>query len=613
MGQRARAARRLVALFAVLAFLLSAASGAQAAALELLDQRGWEMVSPIEKNGGEVQGFGAIAAGGLLQAAAGGDSVSFSSTASFGADAQGAPYASQYLSRRGSNGWSTQNITLPTVAGAYGEEPDGVPYRLFSADLARALILNGNRCDEGEECPVDYTLRESASGALTLSPEAPDLRFAGASTDLRHIVLSTCVALTPGVTEVPGPEGCDPGFANLYRWSQGQLSPINLLPAAALAASAGAVSDDGSRIYFTQAGNLYLRDGEQIKQVDATVGGGGAFQSATPSGAIAFFTKAGHLHRYQAATEAVTDLTPAGGVQGVLGASADGAHVYYQSATGLFLWQAGTTSEVAPGADAVDPGNYPPATGTARVSADGTRLAFLSEAPLTGYDNTDQGSGEPDSQVFLYDATATSLTCVSCNPSNEPPIGPSTIPGAIANGKGPAATRAYKPRALAANGRRVFFDSQDSLVTQDTNNDADVYEWEAQGTGSCATAGGCLQLISSGRSQEGASFVDASENGVDVFFLTDGSLVPSDPGAVDLYDAREGGGFPIPPTPIPCVGDSCQPLPSPPEDPTPGTMVPTGGNPPVRFAKPRCRKGKRRAAGHGKRRCKRNNGQRRRR
>jgi hypothetical protein len=611
---------RLGACFAaVLAAGFSLACGSvattHAASLTLLDDRGWEMVSPVGKNGGEVQGFGAIAGGGVLQAAADGESATFSSISSFGAGAKGAPVASQYISRRGPSGWSTENVTLPTFSGAYGEEPVGVPYRLFSDDLARGLILDGRRCDEGEECLRSYALRVSAGGGLTLSPEEPDLLFAGTSPDLRHVILSTCVALTPAATEIPEGGGCDPDTPNLYDWNGGQLRLINLLPhvlatsGAALAAPAGAVSSDASHVYWRdlESGSLMLAEESVTKQVDDEAGTGGSFEAATLDGSIALLVAAGHLHRYSAVTDSSTDLTPAGGVLGVLGASEDAVHVYYQSSAGLQLWHAGTTTQIAPGAAAADPGNYPPATGTARVSADGTRLVFVSTAPLTGYHNTDKNTGEPDSEVFLYDATANggagALTCVSCNPANVQPVGPSSIPGAIANGKGPAATLAYKPRALAAVGRRVFFDSEDALVTGDTNNDGDVYEWEAQGTGSCTTPGGCLELISSGRSEDGASFVDASGDGSDVFFLTDGSLVPSDPGAVDLYDARAGGGFPEPDKPIPCEGDACQPLPSPPEDPTPGTLVPTGGNPPVRFPPIACPGGKRPVVRNGRRRC----------
>jgi hypothetical protein len=35
---------------------------------------------------------------------------------------------------------------------------------------------------------------------------------------------------------------------------------------------------------------------------------------------------------------------------------------------------------------------------------------------LTGYDNRDAVSGQPDEEVYLYHAVVVSLVCVSCNP-----------------------------------------------------------------------------------------------------------------------------------------------------------------------------------------------------
>jgi len=523
----------------------------------LPDHRGWEMVSPADKNGGSIQGFGANFGGDVLQGAAGGDAVTYSSLSSFGGEAQGAPPASQYLSRRTGGGWGTENITEPTTAGAFGAEPDGVPYQLFSTDLARGLLFDGTA----------YELRDTLAGGLTpLPPQSPGVSFAGASPDLLHAVLSL--------------EG------NLFEVSGGQMEPVSETPGATLAAQGGAVSLDGSRVYFAEEGNLHLREGTHVAQVDEEVGGGGQFQTATPDGAFAFFTKAGRLYRYEARFEDLStlDLTPSGGVEGVLGASTDGSSVYYAAAGAILLWHGGTTTEVAAAADA---GNYPPTTGTARVSADGSHLLFLSRASLTGYDNVDQHSFEPDPEVFLYDAEAPpagALLCLSCNPTEGRPLGPSTVPGAIANGAGPNATRSYKPRVLTAGGRRVFFDSEDALVLSDTDNAPDVYEWEAQGTGDCAAAPGCLALISRGK-EGSASFVDAGESGADAFLLTGVSLAPwADPGSVDVYDAREGGGFPEPVEPFVCRGDACQPLPSPPEDRAVGTLVSGPGNPPVRYS-----------------------------
>jgi len=632
--------RRSIVVLAVLAFVGGQATDALAA---LPDGRGWEMVSPVDKNGGEIDPAGALFGGGVLQAAADGDSVTYGSAASFGSGAEGAPPASQYISRRGSAGWPTENLTVSLFSGSYGIEPEGVPYQLFSPDLARGLLLNGRPCrGGGEGCAVanpplpgtdalagwqNYYLRTSSGGGfealvgaadvagLALEPAEFGLVLAGASPDLRHVVLFTCAALTPDAIEVPLGEGCDPDEPNLYEWSEGSgLSLVNILPAgsqgtpgAALAASGGAVSTDGARVYWndTATGNLYLREGGQTVQVDDEAGGGGTFETATPDGSVAFFAKGGHLWRYDAVAESAADLTPSGGVLGVLGASANGELVYYLTAAGLFLWQEGASSEVAEGADT---SNYPPATGTARVSANGELLAFVATEQLTSYDNTElkasscgdpEVAGERCSEVYLYDADADVLTCPSCKVGKGRPIGPSTLPGATANGEGPTATHIYKPRALSIGVPRLFFDSRDNPATGDTNNDWDVYEWEADGRGSCAKVAGCVALISSGRAEGGASFVDASSEGDDVFFLTDESLVKSDPGSVDLYDARVGGGFPEPEVPIPCEGNACQSLPPEPTDPALNTTLAGLGNPPVRYSGQRkaCKKGKVRRKG----------------
>jgi hypothetical protein len=574
------------------------------ASTALPDCRAWEQVSPPEKNGGAVQGFGQNLGGDVLQAAADGEAATFSSRASFGPEAEGAPSASQYLARRGAGGWTTQNITAPTLSGAYGAAPDGVPYQLFSPDLRQGLLLDGSRCEEGAVCPTSYSAR-GEDGSLTPLLEAPGLRFAGGTSNLVHQVFATCAALTGNAVEVGGGGGgCDPAEPNLYELSPGG-SPqlVNVLPGqsqgtpgAALAAQAGAVSADGARVYWVDAaGDLYLYEAGVGKTIDAS--GAAVFQVASADGSLAYFLEAGHLYRYSTPGESSVDLTPAGGVEGVLGASEDGSAVYYATATGIFLWWQGTATEVAGAPEAADPGDYPPASGTARVSADGTHLAFLSKAVLSGYDNTDQRTGHPDTELYLY-STAGGLICASCNPTGERPLGPATIPGAPANGTGPGATQIYKPRVLSADGGRLFFDSADRLVPRDSSAAVDVYEWEASGEGTCSEPGGCVFVISSGHSAAPSEFIDASADGADVFFLTADSLFPSDPGSVDLYDAREGGGFPVPPPPIPCEGDACQALPSPPEDPSPGTLVPSPPNPKPHFPKTHHKKPKKKKRHH---------------
>jgi hypothetical protein len=190
----------------------------------------------------------------------------------------------------------------------------------------------------------------------------------------------------------------------------------------------------------------------------------------------------------------------------------------------------------------------------------------MSDRSLTGYDNTDVVSGQPDEEVYLYDARRNHVVCVSCNPTGARPRGvfdagegaqllvdhseqwkrhwlAGSIPGWTPVDLGHAN---YQSRYLSDNGR-LFFDSPDLLVPQDTNGKENVYEYEPPGEGDCettssafdASAGGCLRLISSGTSSDESAFLDASASGNDVFFLTAARLVPQDVDSIfDVYDAH---------------------------------------------------------------------------
>jgi hypothetical protein len=551
-----------------------------------LDGRGWELVSPAAKGGGEIEAPATGSA--VFAAAAQGGGFAFGSEASFAAG-EGAGPVSQYLAARGASGWATENLAPPQLSGTYAKGA----YLAFSADLSRGLLTSGWRCRDGSsECagenpplgtgaPVGYRnlyLHEANTytplitttnfGDLPPDPKDFTLTPQGASADLRHVAFATATGL--------------------YEWSDGAIELLSADPTAALAAPAGAISTDGERAYFSEAGNLHLRDGATTKQADADAGGGGTFQTASADGQIAYFTKAQHLYRYSASADQATDLIPAGEVLGVLGASEDGAYLYYLTATGLYLHHGATETKVAASADA---SNYPPATGSARVAADGQYLAFLSSASLTGYANVGK------SEAFLYDAAAKALRCASCNPKGSTPAGPSSIPGASEPGEAPLPT--YKPRALSEDGKRLFFDSADRLVNLDTDKAPDVYQWSAQGTSGCTQAAGCIGLISGGRVGSSA-FLDASADGTDAYFSTATPLLLADAGAADsdVYVARAGGGFAEAPPQIPCNGDACQGPPPAPEDPQPGTaLLEAPVNPPLRFA---AQKPKHKGKHHGK-------------
>jgi hypothetical protein len=223
---------------------------------------------------------------------------------------------------------------------------------------------------------------------------------------------------------------------------------------------------------------------------------------------------------------------------------------------------------------------------TARVSPNGRYLAFMSDRSLTGYDNIDAHSGQADEEVFLYDASTGRLVCASCNPTGARPAGmfdsevfPGTlvdragswpgrwlaasVPGwTIATSGGGAAW--HQSRYLSDNGR-LFFNAADALVPRDTNGREDVYEYEPGGVGGCSLAAGCVGLMSSGASGEESAFLDASESGSDVFFLTASRLASQDvDGGLDVYDARVCSASspclasPSAPT-APCSsGDSCR-------------------------------------------------------
>jgi hypothetical protein len=243
---------------------------------------------------------------------------------------------------------------------------------------------------------------------------------------------------------------------------------------------------------------------------------------------------------------------------------------------------------------------------TARVSPDGRYLAFMSDRPLTGYDNRDAVSGLPDAEVYLYDAVGKHLVCASCNPTGSRPTGvkqgdfinageeprpnivdvvppddggehsfAANIPGGeYLNGGGQGTL--YQPRVLS-DGGRLFFNSSDALSSQDVNGQEDVYEFEPAGTGGCTSvsvtfnpkSGGCVALVSSGTSSQDSAFLDASEGGGDVFFMTTSRLTTQDSDtAYDVYDAHEcSAAVPCVPSPVappPCdSGDSCKAAPAP--------------------------------------------------
>jgi hypothetical protein len=664
--------------------------------LAIADERGFELVSPVDKQSAEAGNPGP--AGGLKdtgfttiqQGSPEGEAFSFTSFTSFG-EPQSAPGASQYLAGRTQDGWTTRNVTPP----GHGGNPLQPPFRGFSPSLATGAVAVTEpplTAGADPDHPNLY-LEDTATGAFKLlSTGTPAISaaqkdrycvgFGGMTADGSRALVLANGALTPNA-----PAGV--GFS-LYEWSQaGGLRLASLLPGEVPAAPSvhtgfgaegvgacglgetierNAISADGSKVFWTfvpNAGNTRLLarvGGTETVQIDAKQGGtgnagGGKFRAASTDGSKVFFiaasklvpgASAGNLYRYdfgQPLGSRLVDLTPgaeAANVQGVLGASDDGSAVYFV-ATGVLSNQPSPTGDTAgPGADnlyvwragqgvafiatltVADEGDWSskPREATARVSPDGSTVAFLSRSPLTGYDNTVEdgegcvlsdegelgGEGDACAEVFLYDAGADELVCASCNPRGQRPTGPAALPV--------WSSPFQQPRYLSADGSRLFFQTLDGLDVHDLNGEVDVYELERAGTGGCTAAsptfatasGGCLFLISGGTDTDPAFLLDSSEDGRDVFFSTRARLVGQDiDERYDVYDARAGGGF-APPDPPgeECAGEACRPgSEGPPVAPPPGSETPTGEGNLHEAHKPplRCPKGTRKVRRHGKLRC----------
>ena len=566
------------------------------AAAELPDCRAYEMVSPIDKAGGDIEALEGIPffrsspfatssyfRSQVNQAAPDGGRVTFSAARAF-AGAVSSPWSSQYVAERNpTSGWATHSLNPPLgTLNIYGQRNQEIPFKGFSEDLCsfwfvqdsdRTLVpgapervpnlYRGDVCGGGgfglltSVPPPGYSYAAEPAGSNYL-PEPQGFTANGECTFFRANAALTLDA--------------DPakGRYQLYEaCSDGQLRLVSVLPngeAAPTHASLGTMS--GERADFRNGGvrGAISTGGSRViwsASADGSLSGGGGFHPgilylrANPlaepsaSGACDEPGKACSLEisspnsRFIAADPAlsrvlyqsadvlfeaeieevsgtlVSSSSPiAAGVEGVVGADEDARRVYFTS-----------TADLAPGASAGEPNlyfyevgagidlvgildgrdttalsqqvsldNYRPGRRAARVSPDGLHAAFMSHASLTGYDNVDASSGEPVAEVYLYDAAAEELRCVSCNPSGarpaarflslESPIqfwAAAQLPG--------WATQLHPTRLLGEDGSYLFFESYDALLLSDTNGARDVYQWqEASSQSECDSLGATLYV-----------------------------------------------------------------------------------------------------------------------
>jgi hypothetical protein len=594
-----------------LSFTTEAAGGG----FVLPDGRQWELVSPADKHGAEILPLSDDV---HVQAAVGGDAMTFEATVPTESDPPG--YSSfeleQVLSVRGPDGWSSRDISPPT------DEPEQITlgvqdgYVAFSEDLSLAVLQQAGRLDplispeaseqtlylrtnfvngnvnepctescyrplvsgcpaKGEPCAkaveehanvLPGTMIDEASKCSVCGPF-----FGSATPDLSHITFKNQNPLLPGAGEGSTDSGSDEGE---YEWVGGQLSLESHLPERRVSKSV-----DGSWSYFVSA--EALAPGAQPEEC------GTNYTVAREEGGLCnLYVSHGGVTRLLAV---LSDEDSPDWAGTAVGSAFD---------------------------DELD-------RRTSRVSPDGRWFAFMSQRELTGYNTHDAVSGQPDEEVYLYHAElspsgeleAGKLVCASCNPTGARPVGfrsgyynePGTlesserglvlgqhyfgkvweenqwlaanVPGWTGYGEDESAI--HQSRYLSDDGR-LFFNSSDALVPKDVNGNEDVYQYEPVGVGSCTTStatgsgtyvparGGCVSLISSGQDAGESAFLDASETGGDVFFLTAAKLAPQDSeGGLSIFDAREcTAQTPCYPAaaavPPPCeTGDACKPAPTP--------------------------------------------------
>lgn len=370
---------------------------------------------------------------------------------------------------------------------------------------------------------------------------------------------------------------------------------------------ANAVSSGGTRIFFRSAEDkLYVRINPTAEkevtnandaaecgtdactlQVDAShaggSGGGGKFLAASADGSKVFFVdEAGadltsdtatgvgeSLYEYEPESGSLVDLTPTTlskkpDVLGFSGISENGAYFYFAAegslAAGaktlednLYVFHEGTISLVATpvshGSFSEDDWEAPEAESLLRAesSPSGEYFAFTSTLDLTGYDNADVNTGKLDKEIYLYrpssGASASSLSCVSCDPDGAQPIGPSSMEVAEEiTHKGPG-----RLRRMVLDDGAVFFESPDPLV-EGVEKAGNVYEYRD----------GVINIISGGKSQQRSVFYEATPNGEDVFFVTTQALVRRDTNnGLSLYDARVNGGHSEPSEVAECDTEEC--------------------------------------------------------
>ncbi len=582
----------------------------------LPDCRSYEMVSPVEKNGGEVVASTGYELQPAVVSSASGNRAVFAARTGFG-DTKGSGLGgySEFMASRGAGGWTTKGLTpTPALNDPVQAFAGDTKVLELSSELDRA-VMEGYDLPEATEAPndtrnlylddtVNYKVLEDITRfegfeesfiPLLWRPE-----LGGSSSDMGVVAFQMSNNL------VAQAKGTSP---KVYVLDHGVVRLVSILPDGSLPVEASlvreqagsiaykdTVSPDGSRVYFyaTPEGGerqLYMRKNGAstvlISESEASTPSEAQnvkFQTTTPDGTKVLFTTSTRLtdsdpggpgvalYLYEdgpnpKVEKNLTYIARLTGGEEVDGVSEDASHIYFTSeynevlpfktiGSALFLWDSGHIKQVAPepgAAEPVEAGVEAPAI----VAQDGHRIVFMNRRRLTKQASLGSLSSGSIEEMYLYDDDKETLTCVSCPQTGAGPVKGIEIAVSATGATNPSYFLNAVPRFFSRdNGRYVFFNTSEALLPQDTNNLPDAYEYNVET--------GKLSLLSTGTGELGTWFVDASLDGRDVFLVTRQQLNRWDPDKLDdLYDARVEGDLPEPPLPgTPCAGDACQGVPS---------------------------------------------------
>ena len=507
------------------------------------------------------------------------------------------------VAARGQSGWSTH-----VVNGAASMQP-----LQWTPDFSRIFFSTGGAFDPADtdgsaadvyERDADGSLNWLSQGSPMPNAANTAVSFAGSSADGTHVIFTTTEVLDPAVA------GKAPARAMIYERTGGVTRAVGLDSSGTLinvngaVAGAGythnaffgdnnlnvrnAISRDGSRIFFespdtTLAGakpEIYLRSNGQTVQVSAPETGvsdpagtlAKRYEGATADGSKVFFTtvqqltsddtdSSSDLYQYDVASGTLSRLSTGAsgtgaGVAGLVNYTDDGSTLYFlatgllvpgqgvQGSPNLYVLRNGQIGFVATllAADSAPLAAGATANRPVDMTPDGNHLVFLTTAKLAPEDT------DAKKDVYEYDVATGALTLVSG--------GSGAVDAALWPNAFGASGGLIRRGSVSDDGTDVIFQTAESLLPEDTNAVADVYE----------RRDGVLSLLSSGTSAYATEALGLSADGRDALIRTRDALSGDDDdgGAYDLYDARIGGGFPAATRPAPpCSGDACQGPPTP--------------------------------------------------